>query len=403
MYTMVLDGSYPNDIRVRKEAESLSASERKLIVICRWRDGELREETIDNVKIYRIGKNYTHTRKGLNDIVLALFFIDFTFKRNIRRIMKLENITTFHVHDLPLIRTILRIKGNIPIILDMHENYPEMLLILKLSNKGLLMQLKDKLFYNFGRWKRYEKKNIHQMDHIIAVIDEMKDKLIREYQIDSKKISIISNYEKLDFSNNEVKDDFVFDNSVFYLVYVGGIDPVRGLNTVIEALPKFKVHKKKVNFIIVGGGNANYISYLKNLALEFDCQSQVHFLGHKSFEKINYYMKNSNLNIIPHIKNDHTDNTIPHKLFQIMSQKAPVLVSSCNPMQRIIETKDAGFVFKASDPTDLVQVVLTLMNDTKLVNERIENAYNLVINHYNWENESHKLIQLYNKYNGQQN
>ena len=46
MYTMILDGEYPNDIRVRKEAESLADSGIKIQVVTRWKKGQARKEMI---------------------------------------------------------------------------------------------------------------------------------------------------------------------------------------------------------------------------------------------------------------------------------------------------------------------------------------------------------------------
>ena len=47
MYTMIVDGEYPSDIRVRKEAESLSLSGIETQVVTRWKRGQEREEKIN--------------------------------------------------------------------------------------------------------------------------------------------------------------------------------------------------------------------------------------------------------------------------------------------------------------------------------------------------------------------
>ena len=44
MYTMILDGEYPNDIRVRKEAESLADNGIKIQVVTRWKKGQARKK-----------------------------------------------------------------------------------------------------------------------------------------------------------------------------------------------------------------------------------------------------------------------------------------------------------------------------------------------------------------------
>jgi glycosyltransferase involved in cell wall biosynthesis len=400
-YTMILDGNYPQDIRVRKEAESIAESGIPIQILTRWRAGEKRLETINGVKVFRLGKDYTHTRKGINDIVTALFYVDFPFRKALSNFLNQENVSVIHVHDLPLIKTVVNCnKKRFPVILDLHENYPEMLEELKFSTKGVFKSIKDSLFFSVSKWKKFEKKCIHRPDHIIAVIEEMKEKLIKEYAIPSHKLTVISNYEKLDFSQNSEVDDFEFKKEVFYIAYVGGISPVRGLETVIEAVAIFKRNFENIELLIVGNGNSSYLNGLIQLATNLDCLDKVHFLGHKQFKKINYYIENVNVNVIPHVKNEHTDNTIPHKLFQIMMQKAPLLVSDCNPMKRILLENKAGFIFKASNPEDFVKVIKEIQSNKSEVDLRVENAFNTVNEKLNWENEAVKLVKLIKEYNG---
>lgn len=398
---MILDGSYPQDIRVRKEAESIAYAGIDIQVITRWKEGEKREETINGVKVFRLGSSYTHSYKGINDILTSIFFIDFPFKKALNNFLKKENVTVLHVHDLPLIKTVVACnKKGLPLLLDLHENYPEMLEELKFTSKGFFKSMKDKLFFSVNRWKKFEKTQINKANHIIAVIEEMKDKLIKEYSISTEKITVISNYEKLDFANNSEIDQFVFKKDVFYIAYVGGISAVRGLETVIKAISIFKQDLQKIEFIIVGSGNSSYVDSMKKLAGDLNCSDLVHFLGHKPFKKINYYIENVNVNVIPHVKNEHTDNTIPHKMFQIMLQKAPLLVSDCNPMKRILSENKAGFIFKASNPEDFVKVIKEIQSNKKEVNLRVENAFKTVNEKLNWENEAVKLVKLIKEYNG---
>jgi glycosyltransferase involved in cell wall biosynthesis len=398
---MVVDGFYPQDIRVRKEAESLASAGISVCVIARWKKGLTRKETINGVEINRIGINYSHFVKGFHDILYSLFFIDFVFYFGLKRFIQQNNVKILHVHDLPLVKTAEMLLGKEgKVILDMHENYPEMLEELTLSKKGFMKSMKDRLFFNFKHWKKFEKKIISIPDHIIAVVDEMKEKLIREYSINSEKITVISNFEKLDFATTTETDEIEFKKDTFYIVYVGGISPVRGLETVIEAISLFKKRNEKVEFILVGSGNQTYLASLIERSKILGCSDKVHFLGQKPFTKINYYIDNANVNIIPHIKNEHTDHTIPHKLFQIMMQKAPLLVSNCKPMERIVKGYVAGFVFQASDPMNLVEKIKEMQSSPQVVAQCFENAFRAVNEELNWDNESQKLIKLISKYHG---
>ncbi|MBT5439316.1 MAG: glycosyltransferase, partial [Flavobacteriales bacterium] len=195
---MIVDGEYPSDIRVRKEAESLSLSGLEIQVVTRWKRGQTREEKIKGVKVCSLGRNYSFRRKGLNDVLSSILFFDFLFYFQLKSFSRTNELGSIvHVHDLPLLRTIRYLFPKKHLILDMHENYPEMLLALKMTPKSLMKRMKDRLFFSTKRWKRHEKYAIQLPNHIIAVVAEMKEKIIREYNIHSDKISVISNYEKL--------------------------------------------------------------------------------------------------------------------------------------------------------------------------------------------------------------
>lgn len=394
-YYMLLDGTYPQDIRVRKEAESLVEAGVAVAVITRWQKGLQREEIINGVKVHRIGKDYTHSAKGWNDILTAITFIDRAFFAGLKLFVDKHKITFLHVHDLPLVATARKVLGKSgKIVLDMHENFPEMLEELNFSSKGIAKSIKDKLFFSNSRWKKYEAKVIHEPIHIIAVIDEMKEKLRREYGLPERFITVISNYEKTDFASVVESDDFNFDKETFYLAYIGGISPVRGLELAIDGVAELIGAGEKLQFLIIGGGNSSYIAGLQQRVRELKMENYILFPGYKNFKKINYYIENVQVNIIPHVKNEHTDHTIPHKLFQIMMQKAPLLVSSCKPMKRILEENNAGFVFEAGNIEDFKRCIRAIKNHPDSVNEKVENAYKLVKNKYNWENEGEKLAKL---------
>jgi len=99
--------------------------------------------------------------------------------------------------------------------------------------------------------------------------------------------------------------------------------------------------------------------------------------------------------IIPHVSNEHTETTIPHKLFQYMYMRKPVVVSDCRPLQRIVTETNSGAIFKSGDEFDLARVILQLFENDLLRKQMGENGNRAVIGKYNWENSSRSFIGLY--------
>lgn len=402
MIGMLLETSYPGDIRVRKEAESLVQSGLEVLVIVPWKRGELRKETINGVHVERIGKHYSLKRKGIQDIISSLFFVNYLFFRETKKLIGTYGIRHIHVHDLPLAKTAIRLKKYIAgkVILDSHENYPELLEGWFMTKKSLLVRIKNRLLFTPDRWRKYEAKYLPQFDYLITVVEEMRDKFIQNYHLDPDKVMVISNYEKKAFSelthSNMADFDFTFNPSVHYVLYVGGIGPMRGLSTVIDAVQLLREEGKSVEFVIVGSGNNTLIEELKVRASDLSISPYVHFLGQKPFEVVNYYMQKATINIIPHIRNGHTDFTIPHKLFQIFLSRRPVLVSSCLPLRRHVNACDGGWVFESENKEDLARVLTGIIEtDPEEVESRCTRAYDRAMTDWNWENEAERLSEFY--------
>ncbi len=397
---MVVDGSYPKDIRVRKEAEALVKSGKKVLVVCPAKMNDLKEETINGVSIYRIGKNYTHFKKGVFDIIESVFNVNPFFYFGLEKVFKKYQIDFLHVHDLPLAGTGYRFKSKVKkkLILDLHENYPEALKTWFLWKKNSLIRLKNSIFMNPKYWSKKEKKYCIIYDKVICVVEEMKEKLVSKFKIDADKLIVVSNHEEKTFLDNFTKNTTqnCIDKDVFSITYVGGFGPHRGLDTAIKAMSTIVKIIPNATLFLIGKGSKDVESKLKEIVKENNVENYIDFVGYRPFKEVSAIMSASTLNIIPHNADEHTNNTIPHKLFQIMMSKSLLLVSSCKPLKRIVEKYDAGLVFEAGNANDLSDKVIEVFHNFKNLKSKTENAYNAVLKKgENWETESLKLIQLY--------
>lgn len=397
---MVVDGSYPNDIRVRKEAEALVNNGKKVLVVCPANRDDVIEEQINGVSVYRIGRNYSHAKKGVFDILESVFNVNPFFYFGLKKVFKKYEIDFLHIHDLPLAGTGYLFKSKTKrLILDLHENYPEALKTWFLWKKNTLIRLKNTIFMNPTIWSKKEKKYCNRYDKIICVVDEMKEKLVLKFNIDTDKLIVISNHEEKRFAinfNDKVKQKII-DKNTFSITYVGGFGPHRGLDTAIKGMSKISKQIPNAKLFLIGKGSTDVENELKEIVKKHNVMSYVSFVGYRPFKEVATIMRESNLNIIPHKANEHTNNTIPHKLFQIMMSKSLLLVSSCKPLKRIVEKYDAGLVFEADNFEDFSDKVIYTYNNFEILNHKTENAYKAVIEKgENWETESLKLIQLYN-------
>ena len=117
------------------------------------------------------------------------------------------------------------------------------------------------------------------------------------------------------------------------MYYAGGINYHRGLQHVVKAMHLSSNNQLK--FWILGEGS--YKNELMELVQQLSLTSQVIFFGYQPFQIVMEKLAEADFAVIPHIKNAHTDSTIPHKLFQYMYAQKPVIASDCLPIKRILE------------------------------------------------------------------
>lgn len=394
---MLLNAPYPADMRVRKEALALIGAGFRVSLLCLRRRDEKDAEIVDGIHVTRILAGTNDIELAFWDIVMSMEIPHPKFRRAIGLWVKRFDIHVLHVHDLPLVGTALSLRKRlrIPVVADFHENYPEALRAWFEWKKNPIARLKNWLFMNPSRWTSIERTAVINSNYVIAVVDEMKNRLVSQCRADPKKIWVITNTEELNFLDQEkISNVYNQFNNNFIVTYSGNIGPHRGVDTVIEAMQYLKDYP--IMLVVVGRGRKSVMDRLEARVEELKLTKQVCFLGHQPFAKFFSFMSLADANVIPHKSNPHTDNTIPHKLFQSMMVGKPVLVSSSAPLKRVVQDTNAGLVFEAGNFKDCSEKILALYRNPELGRQLGENGVMATVHgDLNWEVTQDTLISLY--------
>ena len=314
------------------------------------------------------------------------------WKRKLRKIFRNNTFDVVHIHDLPLIKPVLKFKTRYAFktVVDLHENWPGLLSISP-HTKSLI----GKLLCSIKQWQNYEKKYLNMADKIIVVVDEAKERILR-LGISEKKIIIVSNTMNTEDYWNP-KDLEKNNNYPKILIYEGGITYHRGIQYVLKAIARSNDLRGKIEFRIIGNGS--YLLELKKLSHKLGLNETVRFMGWQNQEAVYENLAKSDLAIIPHIKSAHTDTTIPHKLFHYMYVGLPVIASDCNPIKRIINETSTGDTYEYNDIDELANLLETLI---KRGTEKNLKGKAWVEKKYNWKSDSRNLLAAYNELESEQ-
>ncbi len=241
-------------------------------------------------------------------------------------------------------------------------------------------------------WHEYQKRYTKLADKLILVTNEAKNDYMNKYNLDTKKITVISNFVDLEGINL-----IPFDNDILnkykekiVVVYFGDTGLRRGTATIIQAANLLKGHKD-IHFLIIGKSRED--GNLKRMINELDL-SNIELMGWITFDKAVSYIKISKIGLCPFLRNIHHDTTYANKMFQYMAYRIPVIASDCTSQKNLIENEECGSVFKAGNAADLAKKIIAMKQSPKY-NEMSDNSYNAVINKYNWQNAAEQLITLY--------
>ena len=381
---MVLDHEFPPDIRVENEIEALTAAGHEVHVACYTMKGRPAKETHQGAHVHRKHINKLTYKSSVGCLKFPLYF--HFWKTFLTGLMNKNSFNAIHVHDLPLASVGFEIarKNNIPFTLDLHENWPALLRMSPHTKTPL-----GKLLSSNTQWERYEKKYVQLADHVIVVVEEAKDRL-KFMGVKEDKITVVGN--TLNLNHFDLKDLPGSDDKIV-LAYAGGISEHRGLQFPIIGLKKLKGMSKKAELWILGEGS--YTEELKRLAQENEVSEHVEFFGWKPYNEMQEYLAKADICIIPHIKSDHTDTTIPHKLFQYMYAGKPIIASDCAPIKRIVEKVGCGLIYHWNQPEEFAACVSALAEDPSRFREMKNAGKKGVESEYLWENDRIRLNTIY--------
>ena len=384
---MLLQSEFPPDIRLEKEIKSLNKKGFDVTLLCN-QYSKSNHGNFEYCNIFRIKALFNNYR--LNK------FFNFPIFFNLRIITYALSTTKkikpnfIHAHDLPMVPLGLILKKifKIPLIYDMHENYPDALKFF--DKKGFF----NFIFKNPKLAEILDKYLYKKCDRIIVVVEENKQRLI-ETGVNEDKIFIVSNTVDLDTFGIDNPDNTLIQefNNKFVLLYTGKISPERGLDIPLLGMKMISSEIPNALLLIVGDGE--YKVELKRLTDENNLNEYVRFIPWKGHGKLNSFLSIANICIIPQPFNDFINTTIPHKLFEYMSKGKIVLVSDAKPLKRIIEETESGTYFKSNDSKDFAIKVI------KLSKSKIEfgkNGLKAVKLKYNWRNDSKILLDLYQNF-----
>lgn len=178
------------------------------------------------------------------------------------------------------------------------------------------------------------------------------------------------------------------------LAYVGGINPVRGVETIIEGLTLMPdVHVAMVS--VPPGKPYAATATIAKLVDELGVGDRVHFLPFVPHWQVADFVAPADAAVSPlhHLANHEL--ALSNKFFEYAQARLPQVVSDIRTMSEMVRSTGQGEVFRAQDTEDYVRAVKAVLADP----ERYRVAYDKpgLLEKWTWEAQAEILDGIYSR------
>lgn len=150
------------------------------------------------------------------------------------------------------------------------------------------------------------------------------------------------------------------------LLFVGRIEPLKAVDTILEALHALRVRApellKKLHFMIVGGDPRSKrdkeMNRLQALSVKLGIDSLVSFVGAKEQAELPRYYAAATAVIMP---SDYE--SFGMVALEAMSSGKPVIASQVGGLQFLVRDQETGLHIPAREPISLAECIIQLLSD----------------------------------------
>jgi glycosyltransferase involved in cell wall biosynthesis len=319
------------------------------------------DETVDNIKIYDIGKPKNRIERILK-----------TKKKVFKKALEV-NAKIYHFHDPELIPIGIKLKKlGKKVIYDVHEDLPRQLLSKPYLNWFILKILS--FFIEI-----YENYSAKRFDYIITATPYIRDRFnkINKNTIDINNYPLLNEFAIIEHNYKQYNN----------ICYVGGITRVRGIVELIKAIENLDV-----TLHLAGEFESEE---LKKEVENLNGWKKVKYYGFVNREKIKEILSICKIGIVTLFPVKNYLVALPVKLFEYMSVSLPVIASNFPLWKEIVEGNNCGVCIDPTKPEEIAKAIEYLITHPAEAKKMGKNGKKAVLEKYNWEKESEKIINIY--------
>jgi glycosyltransferase involved in cell wall biosynthesis len=346
---------YPQDLRVRREANALRAAGYQVTVICPADEGQSSRETVAGVTVYRYP-----APPDANGLLAYLweygYSMFFSFVLSVR-VFFAEGFDVVHAHNPPdtfvFIAVLYKLFGK-RFVYDHHDLSPEMYQARFAGGGNLFV-------YRALVW--LEKLTCYFADHVI-VTNESYKRIARERgRVPESRITIVRNGIELNRLGATIEPDRgLREMGKSIIGYVGVMGFQDGVDYLLRALHHLVHDLGRTDFhcILIGGGDA--WESLKAQSRQFGLDDYVQFTGFVFGERLRRYLSAVDICVDSAPSSPYGDCSTVFKIMEYMSLAKPIVAFDLR--EHRFTADQAAVYVPPNDERAFAQALAELMDDS---------------------------------------
>jgi glycosyltransferase involved in cell wall biosynthesis len=250
----------------------------------------------------------------------------------------------------------------------------------------------------------HEREYVPYVDAAVTVSDELAGLLQETHGLAERPV-VVLNAPAIEHAPDELTDGMPMDvptadlramcdvgPDVPLLVYTGVATPHRGLDIMVESLPRLPgVHVA----LVTNNHSSPYVTGLVDRARELDVLDRTHLLSYVPHWQVVPMLSGANAGVIPIHHWPNHEIALITKFFDYSHARLPLVVSDVRTMAATVRATGQGEVFKAEDVADYIRAVQAVLDDP----ERYRAAYDKpgLLDGWTWAAQAEVLNTVYRR------
>lgn len=267
---------------------------------------------------------------------------------------------------------------NIPLVVTMHSLEP------------LRPWKEEQLGTGYALSSWIEQNGVAAADRIIAVSEEMKQDIVRLYQVPEEKMAVIHNGIDLQQYQPTTERSYLDEKGIRepYLLFVGRISRQKGILQLMEAM----THLKDIGLKLILCASAPDTPELEKEVRDHVNQNpDIIWLNEMvPKEKVIQLYSHAQMFVCPSVYE-------PFGIINLeaMACKAPVVASRVGGIKEVVVDGETGLLVEPDRPVELAQAIRRLYSTPELVQRFREAGRQRVEQHFGWDVIARRTVELY--------